>query len=78
MTARTGTALLLALLVAPAAWGQDVSRLEPVVVTATKLETPAGELGAAVTVITGEELETYHYPTVAEALRRVPGVEIRR
>jgi vitamin B12 transporter len=35
-------------------------------------------VGATVTVITGDEFETYHYPTVDEALRNVPGVEIRR
>jgi len=52
--------------------------VEPVVVTATKLETPAQQLGASVTVIDGEDFQTYHYPTVDDALRMVPGVEIRR
>src|SRR3954470_5104623 len=51
---------------------------DPVVVTATKTETPASQLGAAVTVVTGEEIDTRRYPTVDEALRMVPGVEIRR
>jgi vitamin B12 transporter len=51
---------------------------DPVVVTATKTETPASEVGAAVTVVTGEEIDTRRYPTVDEALRMVPGVEIRR
>ncbi len=53
-------------------------RVDPVVVTATPVETPAEQLGASVTVINGEDFETYHYPTVDEALRNVPGVEIRR
>ena len=71
------------------AWAQDTKPetaqakpetkiVDPVVVTATKIETPAGQLGAAVTVIDGEDFQTYHYPTVDEALRQVPGVEIRR
>ena len=51
---------------------------DPIVVTATKTETPASQVGAAVTVVTGEEIETFRYPTVDEALRMVPGVEIRR
>lgn len=57
---------------------QETKKLEPVVVTATKTETPAGELGASVTVVTEDDFKTYHYPTVDEALRNVPGVEIRR
>jgi len=49
-----------------------------VVVTATKVETPAEQLGASVSVVDGEDFQTYHYPTVDAALRNVPGVEIRR
>jgi len=64
--------------VAPDPPAQDTKKVEPIVVTATKLETPAGELGATVTVINGDEFEAFHYPTVDEALRNVPGVEIRR
>jgi vitamin B12 transporter len=52
--------------------------VDPIVITGTMLETPASQVGASVTVITGDELQTYHYPTVDEALRNVPGVEIRR
>ena len=46
--------------VAPAA-AQETKQLEPVVVSATKLETPASQVGAAVTVITAEDFKTYHY-----------------
>ena len=52
--------------------------MDPVVVTATPVETPAEQLGASVSVVNGEDFKTYHYPTVDEALRSVPGVEIRR
>ena len=57
---------------------QERRELEPVVVTATKIEMPASEVGASVSVVTEQEFRTYHYPTVDEALRSVPGVEIRR
>ncbi len=78
MAVRLGVTLLLLTLAAVPAAAQDTKRLEPVVVTATKIETPADQLGAAVTVVTGEDIQTYHYSTVDEALRQVPGVEIRR
>ena len=52
--------------------------VDPVVVTATKVATPAGQIGASISVVNGDDFQTYHYPTVDEALRNVPGVEIRR
>ncbi len=78
MRRRLLMAWLAALAVVPPAAAQEAKKLEPVVVTATKTETPAGELGASVTVVTEDDFKTYHYPTVDEALRNVPGVEIRR
>jgi vitamin B12 transporter len=71
--------LLVLVLMAPlAAHAQEPKRVDPVVVTATPVETPSEQLGASVSVVTGEDFQTYHYPTVDEALRSVPGVEIRR
>lgn len=58
--------------------GQEATPLEPVVVTATKVETPKEQLGATVTVITEDELRDYNYSRIEEALRTVPGVEIQR
>ena len=78
MRRRLVMAWLTALAVVPPAAAQEAKTLPPVVVTATKTETPAAELGASVTVVTEEDFKTFHYPTVDEALRRVPGVEIRR
>jgi vitamin B12 transporter len=81
------TMLILLMLVAalPAAAQAPAERpimetkpVDPIVVTGTLVETPASQTGASVTVITGEEVNTYHYPTLDEALRNVPGVEIRR
>src|SRR5256712_116954 len=40
---------------------QDVKKVEPVVVTATKVETPQGELGTSVSVITEDDVRTYNY-----------------
>src|SRR5262245_46364343 len=40
---------------------------EPVVVTATKIAEPLERLGAAITVITGDELRAYNYPTIGDA-----------
>jgi len=57
---------------------EEPKKLDPVVVTATKIETPAEQLGASVSVVTGEDLRTYLYETPADALRNIPGVEIRR
>jgi vitamin B12 transporter len=75
---RRATIALLVVVLAGPVWAQEVERMDPVVVTATRTETPAEQVGGAVTVVTGEEIDTYHYPTVDEALRTVPGVEIRR
>jgi vitamin B12 transporter len=79
MAGRLGCIVLAALLsgVSVAA-AQPPQQADPVVVTATKTETPASQLGAAVTVVTGEDIDTRRYPTVDEALRMVPGIDIRR
>src|SRR5258706_5491105 len=57
---------------------QDVKKVDPVVVTATKVETPQGELGTSVSIITEDDVRTYNYSGLEEALRNVPGVEISR
>src|SRR5437879_850126 len=67
----------LAAVLSPAA-AQEPKTLEPVVVTATKLEEPQERLGAAVSVITEDDLKVYNYATVGDALRQVPGLEIQR
>ena len=78
VTVRSILALVgLALAAAPVS-GQEPKKLEPVIVTGTIIETPAEQVGATVTVIEGEEIEQRVYQTVDEALRQVPGVEIRR
>src|SRR5438046_2951278 len=64
---RTATVIMmpLAAMLPPAA-AQEPKTLEPVVVTATKLEEPQERLGAAVSVITEDDLKVYNYETVRE------------
>jgi vitamin B12 transporter len=57
---------------------QSARNLDPVVITATKAETPLERLGAAVTVITEDEIREKNYMTMEEVLRRVPGVDVQR
>ncbi|HYB69769.1 MAG TPA: TonB-dependent receptor [Candidatus Bathyarchaeia archaeon] len=68
----------LSLVVPISARAQEVKTVEPVVVTATKTETPTEQLGASVSIVNGDDFQTYLYPTVDEALRNVPGVQIQR
>jgi vitamin B12 transporter len=47
-----------------------------IVVTATRLETPAREVGSSVSVISGESLERFKREFILEALRESVGVSI--
>ncbi|APG28402.1 hypothetical protein A7E78_11415 [Syntrophotalea acetylenivorans] len=60
------------------AWSQTPQTLEPIIVTATKLETPAREVASSVTVITKEEIQLKQQATVTEVLRSVPGLDVSR
>jgi len=51
---------------------------ETVVVTATRTEAPAGQVGASVTVFTAEDLERRRVPLVADLLRGTPGAAVVR
>ena len=53
-------------------------RLEPVVVTSTRVEEPAGEVTDSVTIILPEDIEVGAAPLVIDELRRVPGVQVQR
>src|SRR5438094_806863 len=73
-------ALFRLLALVPAALAAQQSRdtvvLDPVVVTATRIPTPASAVPAAVTVISGAELRAQGIRTVAEALRTVPAASV--
>ncbi|HSQ19203.1 MAG TPA: TonB-dependent receptor plug domain-containing protein, partial [Blastocatellia bacterium] len=49
---------------------------DQLVITATRTEAPANELGSSVTVIAGEDLNRRNESLVSEALRSVPGLAI--
>jgi len=66
----------LAASVAVAAQEPDTVVLNPVVVTATRVPTPADAVTAAVTIVSGRELQLRGIRTVAEALRTVPGAAV--
>jgi vitamin B12 transporter len=78
MARRFAVALLLVAAGVAPATAQETKKLQPVIVTGTRIETPAEQVGASVTIVDGELFETRHYPTVDDALRNVPGVEIRQ
>jgi vitamin B12 transporter len=78
MSRIVGMAAAVLWLAVVAAAAQEPERVDPVVITATKVETPASRVGASVTVITEDELETYNYERIEDALRQVPGVEVQR
>jgi len=53
-----------------------VTQLSPVVVTATRTETPLQETTSAVTVVGEQEIQHRQAETMAEVLRTVPGVDV--
>ncbi len=50
--------------------------LEPVVVTATRIETPLKEVTISISVITAKDIEEQHAVTVLDVLRNVPGLDV--
>ena len=54
----------------------DTTTLDPIVVTATRTETPLSQIGSSVTVVTAEEIAEKQQSRVVDVLRSVPGVNI--
>ncbi|UCD72116.1 MAG: TonB-dependent receptor, partial [Syntrophobacterales bacterium] len=52
--------------------------MEPVVITATRLEEPISGVPVSVTVITDEDIDRKRAVTAEEAIREAPGVYVRR
>src|SRR6201992_2838274 len=50
--------------------------LETLVVSATRIATPASQLGSSVTVITADEIAAQQLRTVTDILKRVPGMNV--
>jgi len=53
-----------------------ITVLEPIVVTATRTQTPVAQTGSSVTVIAREEIERRQATSVQEVLRGVPGLGV--
>jgi vitamin B12 transporter len=71
------TTVMVAMLTAAApAAAQETKKVDPVVVTATTVETLAEQLGVALSVIPGEDFKTYQYSTIDDAFRSIPGVTV--
>lgn len=50
--------------------------LEPITISANLTDTPSSEVGSAVTVITGEQMQRQQVRFVQDVLRQVPGVSV--
>jgi vitamin B12 transporter len=64
------------LLAVPLAQSEVSAEQSPIVVTATRIPTPASEVGSSVTVISAEDIRRKQYRSVPEALRSVPGLDV--
>lgn len=56
----------------------DQTFSDEIVVTANRVPSPAETVGSSVTVITRDEIERRHEPSVLDLLRTVPGLEVAR
>ncbi len=72
------TVMITMLTAAAPAAAQETKKVDPVVVTATTVETLAGQLGVALSVIPGEDFKTYQYSTIDDAFRNIPGVGVQK
>ncbi|MEM0985082.1 MAG: TonB-dependent receptor [Pseudomonadota bacterium] len=57
---------------------EDDGRLDTVIVTGTRFETPLDQVGRAVSVVTAEEIDIRQQRFVFDALNAVPGVQVIR
>lgn len=74
-------AAILALSLLPGAGAlaaDEAVKLPPLVVSASATPVAAKEVGSAVTVITSEQIERYQTRSLADVLRKVPGIALAR
>jgi vitamin B12 transporter len=55
---------------------QEAQKLNPIVVTATKIEQPINEIGTTITVVENSQIEAQKIDRVENVLREVPGVQV--
>ena len=74
----SGAATALLIFIPPSAQAENTGTqiLEPVVVTATRTETPISQVGSAITMVTAEDIAARKVYSVADALRVVPGLDV--
>jgi vitamin B12 transporter len=70
--------LLAAWLPAPEAGAGETPRAQTLVITATRVPTPAGEVANTITVIDGEEIERRQLRSVGDALQGVSSLSVIR
>ena len=71
-------ALLQALVCTEHAFGLEMTKLDEIVVTATRSEAERNEVGSSVTVISREEIEQRQMPFVLDLFRSVPALDVVR
>ena len=54
----------------------DDNTLDTVVITATRIPTPVGQVASSITVITAEEIASMQAPTLPDVLKVVPGLNL--
>ena len=54
----------------------EPQRLEGIIVTATRLETPVDEIANSVSIVTAKEMEEKKEPAVLDVLRGLPGIDV--
>ena len=55
---------------------EEAQKLNPVVVTATRIPQPIGEIGTTITVVEAPQIEEQKIQLVQDVLRQVPGVQV--
>jgi len=55
---------------------EEAQRLNPIVVTATRIPQPIGEIGTTITVVEAPQIQEQKIERVADVLREVPGVQV--
>lgn len=70
--------LLMSLLLAPSLVTADVITLDPMVVTANRVETALSTVGSSVTVISRDEIERRQAVSLLDLLRTVPALDVVR
>jgi vitamin B12 transporter len=64
--------------VLPARADEPVYLMQPLIVSATQIATPAEQIGSSVSVLTADDIERNQWRTLPDALRALPGVQVEQ